>query len=297
MIHDNLLHYRRAKYLWWSVALLVGSIALYFTQRSDDPPNGGTWQGYVLGSVGALLIVWLALLGIRKRRYRSTLGSVQGWTSAHVYLGSALLIVATLHTAGQFAWNVHMLSYVLMCIVIFSGFFGAYAYLSLPRSLRGNRDGRSREQLFAELYDLNEKARTLSRKAVPDVQSAVTSSIERTAVGGGALTQLLGWDRSTFVAQPGTADRGSAGPTPNPDQRAVIDLVAHRIPRAEKEVEAENLQSLLSVLSRRQAVLRRIRTDIRLQAWLQIWLFVHIPFTVALIGALAVHIVTTYIYW
>jgi hypothetical protein len=51
------------------------------------------------------------------------------------------------------------------------------------------------------------------------------------------------------------------------------------------------------VLSRRQAVLRRIRTDIRLQAWLQIWLFVHIPFTVALLGALAVHIVTTYIYW
>lgn len=297
MIHEDLLHYRGAKYLWWSVALLLGSIALYFTQRADDPPNGGTWQGYVLGSLGALLIVWLALLGIRKRRYRSTLGSVQGWTSAHVYLGSALLIVATLHTAGQFAWNVHMLSYVLMCIVIFSGFFGAYAYLSLPRSLRGNRDGRSREQLFAELYDLNEKARALSRKSGPDVQNAVTSSIERTAVGGGVLTQLLGSDRSAFVAQPGTADRASAGPAPNPDQRAVIDLVAHRIPRAEKEVEAENLQSLLSVLSRRQAVLRRIRTDIRLHAWLQIWLFVHIPFTVALIGALAVHIVTTYLYW
>jgi hypothetical protein len=296
MIHENLLRYRGAKYLWWSVGLLLGSIVLYFTQRSDDPPNGGTWQGYVLGTVGALLILWLALLGIRKRRYRSALGSVQGWTSAHVYLGSALLIVATLHTAFQFAWNVHTLSYALMCIVIGSGFFGAYAYLGVPRALRGNRDGRSREQLFAELYDLNEKARALCRKAGPDVHGAVVSSIERTVVGGGALAQLLGSDRSTFVAQAGTT-ASKSGPAPNPDQREVIELVAHRIPRAEKEVEAENLQALLSVLSRRQAVLRRIRTDIRLQAWLQIWLFVHIPFTVALIGALTVHIVTTYIYW
>lgn len=297
MIHQNLLRYRGAKYLWWSVALLLGSIALYVTQRSDDPPNGGTWQGYVLGTVGALLILWLSLLGIRKRRYRSTLGSVQGWTSAHVYLGSALLIVATLHTAGQFAWNVHTLSYVLMCIVIVSGFFGAYAYLGLPRSLRGNRDGRSREQLFAELYDLNEKARALCRKSGPDVQGAVVSSIERTAIGGGAVAQLLGSDRSTFVAQTGTAGGAKSGPAPNPDQRAVIELVAYRIPRAEKDVEAENLQALLSVLSRRQAVLRRIRTDIRLQAWLQVWLFIHIPFTVAAIGALAVHILITYIYW
>jgi hypothetical protein len=297
MIHENLLRYRGAKYFWWSLILLLGSIVVYVTQRSDDPPNGGTWQGYVLGTIGALLIVWLALLGIRKRRYRSTLGSVQGWTSAHVYLGTALLIVATLHTAGQFAWNVHTLSYVLMCIVIFSGFFGAYAYMSLPRSLRGNRDGRSREQLFAELYDLNEKARALCRKSGPDVQGAVLSSIERTAVGGGAVAQLLGADGSTFVAQPGMVAGAGSGPAPNPDQRVVIELVAHRIPRAEKEVEAENLQALLSVLSRRQAVLRRIRADIRLQAWLQIWLYVHIPFTVALLGALAVHILTTYIYW
>ena len=44
----------------------------------SQPPNGGTWQGYVLGTIGALLIVWLTLLGVRKRRYSSTLGTRAG---------------------------------------------------------------------------------------------------------------------------------------------------------------------------------------------------------------------------
>ena len=96
MIHHDILHYRGGTYLWVAIVLVGVSIVLYLTQASADPPNGGTWQGYVLGSVGALLIVWLALLGIRKRGYRSSLGSVRGWTSAHVYLGSAVLIVAAL---------------------------------------------------------------------------------------------------------------------------------------------------------------------------------------------------------
>ena len=298
MIHHDVLHHRGGAYLWIAVALMVGSVALYLTQSSSDPPNGGTWQGYVLGSVGALLIVWLALLGVRKRGYRSSLGSVRGWTSGHVYLGSAVLVIATLHTAGQFAWNVHTLAYVLMCVVIFSGFYGVYAYLAHPRSVRGNRRGRSREQLFAELYELNDTARTLSRSCGPDVQLAVESGIERTAIGGGVWAQLLGADRSTYVREATTGESaGRSGPARNPDQQVVVDLVADRIPRAEKGFQAENLQTLLSLLCRRQAVLRRIRTDIQLQAWLQVWLFIHVPFTIALLGALAVHIVVTFLYW
>jgi hypothetical protein len=298
MIHHDILHYRSGTYLWVAIVLVGVSIVLYLTQASADPPNGGTWQGYVLGSVGALLIVWLALLGIRKRGYRSSLGSVRGWTSAHVYLGSAVLIVATLHTAGQFAWNVHTLAYVLMCIVIFSGFYGVYAYLAHPRSVRGSRRGRSREQLFGDLYELNDAARKLSRSCGPDVQLAVESSIERTAIGGGAWAQLLGADRSTYVREAATGEQaGKSGPARNADQQAVVDIVADRIPRAEKGFQAENLQTLLSVLCRRQAVLRRIRTDIQLQAWLQVWLLIHVPFTIALLGALAVHIVVTFFYW
>ncbi|MFW6094288.1 MAG: hypothetical protein ACODAC_09965 [Pseudomonadota bacterium] len=291
MIHRNVLKFRGGRYLWWSLALLAASVGLYASHGDMQPPNGGTWQGYVLGSVGAGLIVWLALLGIRKRAYGSTLGSVQGWVSAHVYLGTSLLVVATLHSAAQFNWNVHTLAYVVMCLVILSGVYGAYTYLVHPRLVTENRAGATRDELFGELFELDRQGLEMADHCSPDVAMTVRSAIERTAIGGGVLSQLLGIDRSTMVSPSGGAT------VANRDQQAVIDFIGGRVPRAEKASEAANLQALLTLMCRRQTILRRIREDIRLQGWLKSWLFVHVPLTVALIGALAVHILTTFLYW
>jgi hypothetical protein len=290
VIHRGLLFYRGARYLWWSLGLLALSAILYATQGELQAPNGGTWQGYVLGTVGALLIVWLTLLGIRKRTYSSTLGTVQGWTSAHVYLGAALLVIATLHSGLQVGWNLHTLAYVLMCIVIASGFFGLYSYINHPELIAKNREGGGRAELFAELFDLDKQARAVSARCATGVAVAVDSSIERTSLGGGVYAQLFGADHSYFV-------RGEGAPVANADQQPVIDFVADRLPRAEKGAETANLQQLVVLLCRRQAVLRRIRRDIRLRGWLKIWLYFHVPLTVALLVALVLHILATFFYW
>ena len=244
----------------------------------------------MLGTLGALLIVWLTFLGIRKRSYNTTLGSVQGWTSAHVYLGTALLVIATLHTGFQVGWNLHTLAYALMVIVIASGFFGLYSYLNHPTLIAKNREGGGRAELFAELFELDKQSRSLAQKCAPEVGIAVASSIERTTLGGGVYAQLFSGDDSFFV-------RGAGAPVRNTDQQSVIDFVAERLPRAQKGVEAANLQQLIVLLCRRQAVLRRIRRDIRLRGWLKIWLYFHIPVTFALLVALVVHIVSTFVYW
>ena len=292
MIHRNLLNFRGARYFWWALGLLTICIALYASQ-GDKPSSGDTWQGYVLGTLSALLIVWLTLLGVRKRRYASTLGSVPGWVSAHVYLGLALLAAATLHTALQFGWNVHTLAYILMCVVIVSGVVGVYTYLAHPQAIAENHAGGARAQLFAELFDLNRQARTLGEACEPAVALAVTSSIERTAIGGGAWTQLLGLDRSYFMR----SGESRAALSPNADQQSVIDFVAQRLPRAAKKAEVVSLQELIVVLCRRQAVLRRIRRDIRLRAALKAWLYVHVPMSIALLSALVAHILVTFMYW
>lgn len=293
MIHQNILRYRRGRWFWWAIGALAVSVAIYYSQPVDAPRGGGTWQGYVLGTVGALLIVWLALLGIRKRRYRSTLGSVQGWTSAHVYLGAALVPIATLHCAAEFGWNVHTLAYVLMCVVVVSGLFGTYTYLQQPRALSDVRSGGSRDALFAELFELDKRGRETARLCDADVQSTVSSSIARTALGGGVFAQLIGRDASRFVL---ATPQGSISAA-NRDQQPVIDFVAQRVPRASKRAEAANLQALLSLLSRRQTILRRLRQDVRLQGWMRVWLYVHVPLTIALIAALIAHIVSTFVYW
>ena len=41
----------------------------------------------------------------------------------------------------------------------------------------------------------------------------------------------------------------------------------------------------------------RIRRHLRLKAQLEIWLYVHVPLTFALIAALAAHIVSVFFYW
>ena len=79
---------------------------------------------------------------------------MQGWASAHVYLGTALFLVATLHSGIQVGWNVHTLAYVLMCVVIASGLFGLYHYLHNPTLIAQNREGGTRGALFAELFEL-----------------------------------------------------------------------------------------------------------------------------------------------
>jgi hypothetical protein len=295
VIHQSLLRFRKARYLWWALGLSVISILLYLTPTGMSARSGSTWQGYVLGTAGALLILWLTLLGIRKRSYRSTLGSVQGWASAHVYLGTALIVVATLHCAFELGWNVHTLAYVLMCLVIITGMLGVGLYLAVPDMVRDNRAGGTRAELFGELYDLDARARQLAGGCNPEASLTARSSIERTVIGGGLLAQLAGRDQSwMLLAQPGGS---GAQLTANADQQAAIDHVSSWLPRAQKRSEVAALQDLVAVLCRRQMILRRIRRDVRLNGWLKVWLYLHVPLTLALIAALTVHIVLTFMYW
>ncbi len=294
---EGLLRHRGARYLWVALLLILGCAVLYSTQRGMRPAGGGTWQGYVLGTIGALLILWLAWLGIRKRSYSSTVGTTAGWTSAHIYLGVALMAVATLHCAAKFGWNVHTLAYVLMSAVVLSGMFGVYAYVSFPQRLSENRTGGSRAKLFAELYALDNEGREVARHCSASVNTAVKSSIERTAIGGGVINQMLGRDRSLMMLEDADDESVKKGLTNNKDQQRVIAYVSNRIPRVQKGLEAANLQTLVLILCRRQAVLRRIHRDIQLNAWLKLWLYVHVPLTIALLVALSIHILTTFLYW
>ncbi len=299
-MHQNILDYKGRRYLTISVVLTLLCIGLYFSQGERQPANGGTWQGYVLGSLGAALILWLMALGIRKRSYRSTLGSLSAWVSAHVYLGSALLIIAALHCAFQFGLNIHTLAFVLMAIVILSGFFGLYAYIRYPRVASANRVNKARTALFEELSQINTNVRRLCKKCDGEIQRAVESAIDRTAIGGGVITQLFSLDGSQIVNPEGgkeSSSKNDGALIANKDQQTVIDLVADKIPRARKQGQAALLQDILSMLCRRQALLRRIRKDIQLQGLMQVWLMVHIPFSIALLFALVGHIVAVFFYW
>src|SRR3546814_8850500 len=118
--HEGFLRHRGFRWMKIATALCVAAIAAYLLTDPTPRPSGGTWVGYTLGTIGALLIVWLSLLGIRKRAITAGRWSLKAWTSAHVYLGLSLIVIATLHTGFQLGWHVHTLAYALMMLVIFS---------------------------------------------------------------------------------------------------------------------------------------------------------------------------------
>jgi hypothetical protein len=291
-MHQSFISYRRGRWAWVAIALSVLSIAIYAWWRGHDlsqPPNGGTVVGYTLGTIGAALIVWLLYFGRRKRNYASTFGTVQGWLSAHVYLGTALLLVATLHSGMQFGWNVHTLAYVLMCIVIASGFFGVWAYVVYPDTITRNNQGKTLEELSAEVAELDRQIRRAAAKVGGQVEQVVGSGLDRTAFGGGAWAQLTARDSSVVVMDGRTL--------PNPDQVEVIRVLTTRLAQTSLREENSSLRGIADLVAMRNQVLLRMRRDIQVHALLRIWLYVHVPLSFATLAALLAHVVAVFAYW
>jgi len=294
-VYQSILSFKRARYLWVAIALSVASIVAYSWHQPIGSPNGGTWLGYTLGTIGALLILWLLFLGVRKRSYNSNMGTVQGWTSAHVYLGAALLLIATLHGGFQFGMNVHTLAYVLMVVVILSGFFGIFVYVRYPNLLSNNRAGDTLDSLLEKIQKVDDKS--LRAANTPNLSQLVESAINGCEIGGGWWKQITAKTSSTIVV-PFAFDPDAREQTQsNAGQALIIDVLANRLSQISGGDEAGAIQALLANFATKQTLLKRIRRDIQIRAILKIWLFVHVPISFALLAALITHIIVVFLYW
>lgn len=301
-MHDSFLTYANKRYLWVALVLLLGSIVAYVWHDPSPHPNGGTWLGYTLGTIGALLIYWLTMFGLRKRAYASNVGSVGGWLSAHVYLGTALLLVALLHSGFQFGWNVHTLAFTLMTLVIFSGFFGVFAYLRYPALMTSNRENASRQTMLEEIASLDQQSLQLADGIDARLHAIVARSIDNTRFGGSVLEMLRTNDaseqalRQVRAALDKREKEGQAGEPKTqemPTMYAMVDFLAAKA----TDTQAEAMRKLVDALSRKKALASRVGRDIQLQSLMELWLYVHVPLTFALLAALTAHIIIVFFYW
>lgn len=276
-LHTGFLRHRNFR--WAKIALAVVALAItaYALVDQTPRPNGGTWLGYLLGTVGVLLIVWLSLIGVRKRAITPGRWSLKAWTSAHVYLGLSLIVIGTLHTGFLFGWNVHTLAYALMMLVILSGLYGIAVYDALPSALSANRGETTQRQMLDNIASIDRQLHDAALPLAGGEAALVQGSIDRTRLGGGVVARLSG--RASGCGN-----------------RRALDAVAP-LPRAASGERADRLRKIVSLLERKEAALGLARRHIRLRARLEVWLFVHVPMTFALIAALAAHIVSVFYYW
>lgn len=273
-MHQSILVYRNHLYLKIAfVAVLLAGMA-YVIHHPLGAPNGGTWLGYTLGVVSGVLMIWLAWFGVRKRMYGIGKLKLEDWLSAHVYLGIALAIISTLHAGFQIGWNVHTVLYFLMLTVIVSGIFGVYFYMTFPSLLTDNRRGMTADLMLTQIADLDREIRGLAMGLDDATNAMVLTATQETVVGGSMFSQLRGADANCATTEARRFVENSAG-----------------------KGEDIRRRQLLTRLVRKEELLHRVRRDVQLRLLLRFWLMFHIPFSIATLVALIIHVVTVFYYW
>lgn len=276
MQRGNIFDYKNYRYFKIAVVIILVAFAAYLVFEPAVGHYGGSVLGYGLGTVSALMVLWMAWYGIRKRRYRSS-GSTQGWLSAHIYLGTAMTALVTLHSGFHFGFNIHTLAYGLLLVVVASGFFGNYTYMIYPRQMSENMGEDSRDSLLLRIAEADKLARQIALVMPDEINNTVMRACRETSIGLGLIDQLRGYQSNC------------------PSAQAVDDLMAMT---SELTPEQRKLhRELYTIMVRRLSLVKRARQDLMYRARLGIWLYLHVPFTIALLVAMTAHIVAVFVYW
>nr|WP_298929874.1 hypothetical protein [uncultured Erythrobacter sp.] len=268
--HVSFLKHKNWRWLKIALVLCIVTGVGYALIDQEPRPNGGSWYGYTLGTIGVVLIIWLSLLGVRKRNISTGHWSLKAWTSAHVWLGLSLIVIGTLHTGFQIGWNVHTLAYVLMLLVIITGIYGVWAYATLPAELSSNRKELTRGEMIDALTAIDRQLDSAAQPLDRAQSDLVIAALDQDVFYGGAFGRLTG-------SYPGCATA-----------KALKSM-----PAGGDEAE----ERVVTLLTRRSEQLAQIRRHLRIRALLEVWLFIHIPATIALIAALLAHVVSVFYYW
>jgi len=279
--HESFLTYASGRWAKVAIGIFVVGLATYLFIDVEPRHNGGSWYGYTMGTIGLGLILWLTLLGVRKRAITPGRWSLKAWTSAHVYLGISLIAIGTLHAGFQLGWNVHTLAWALMMLVIISGLFGIWVYARLPTAMSANRfdaEGAITErQMIEGLKQFDRQIHDAAQPLDPEAAAIVDKSLEENVFAGSAYARVM-------------------NKYPKCQTRMAIAEI-RKLRNFRPRLEDDPFEKVDTLLSRKEALLAKLRRHLQLKSWLQSWLFIHVPATFALIAALSAHVISVFFYW
>lgn len=272
MNQETFINYRKYRWLWVTLGTLLLSIVVYVVNEPAAGRSGGSAIGYTYGTLATVTIVWLMAYGLRKRSYRSSMGTVEGWLAAHVWIGIGLLFFVPLHSAFSFGLNVHTAAYLFMALTIVTGIWGAANYATLSGKIQAHRGGAKDEALIEQIDSL-------------------TATIERACAGKSEQFLAL-FNRFDFSFKPGFQALLRIPSIPAVEQQTVARFLS-AIPDAERE----DAITMVGMLDQRVDLARLIIEQSRIKALLKVWLYLHVPVSVALCVTLAIHILSVFFLW
>lgn len=268
----------RSGILWRRIfaVFLIASGASYYYYQQREYTHGGSKTGIVYGIIGIALIYLLAFFGIRKRWYKSTFGTLEQWLQSHIYLGLLVIVILFFHTGGRFNDRIAVTTLILAAIVVGSGIAGAVLYVTVPRLLTEIEGDLTVDEMSDQL---NQFARAMAR--IASGRSAAFQRIHDELVRQTRPGGLAGWrlllSRLRRKKQSDPADWAR-----------LIGLVP-------KE-EQEELRQMLVISRQRREILLRLTFQQRYKNALEFWLYIHVPFTIALIVFSVLHVAAVFYY-
>lgn len=124
---------------WFVASSVIGTMgaSAYYAASQSMPHGmtGGSVIGLVLGIVGSMLMVFAALLAVRKRLPTWRVGSAQWWLRGHLWLGSLGFLLILFHSG--FAWGglLENCLWISFGLVVVTGFIGLAFQQVIPRLL------------------------------------------------------------------------------------------------------------------------------------------------------------------
>jgi hypothetical protein len=312
----------RAWFIFFLAATAAATLGYFgFAYASGQPgwPGGSSLPGFILGTIGGLIILFEFLLWFRKKVRVWRIGRAQVWMRAHIWLGLLCVPLLLYHSGFRLGGVLSTALMILLLVVIASGVWGLALQQLLPRRML---DDLPAETIHSQIEALAEQVAAEGRqlvRATCGVGEEDSDGKVPEAEPGPAPYLVVGAVRSVGQVQgkvlqtrvpatpvPGAEPlrtffhstvepflRGSAGadsPLRLRDRAArVFGELKLRLPPAAHPA-ADTLASLCE--QRRQWA-----EQARLHFWLYNWLWVHFPLSVALVVLMFVHIWVALKYW
>ena len=259
---------------YWTLALTSAS---YFVYASIAYPHGGSLMGVFYGVAGFLIILLLMVFGVRKRSYKSSLGTLQDWLHAHIYLGILVFFIILFHSGFRFRDSVAVTALILLTLVFVSGVVGAVLYTYIPPLLIDVESKLSAQQISDQINQLAQVIRRVSSDKSTAFQDYCANLLRAEQP-----KSFAGWR----IMAPGASARPATARTP-----LASDL--ELIPPAERS-EFVQLLALANQMKELRAALIQKQRYINTMA---AWLYIHVPLSFAMLVAIVTHIAGFFYYW
>lgn len=191
------------------------------------------------------------------------LGRTARWMHAHVYYGLGAGVLTLVHGGGRFESPMGIALNGLTSIVVVTGLIGLFFWLWGPAWL-------SREERDLSIEEAFVLDRHYSRRLYEEIQKLSIADAEVTP-----------WLTSQFTAR--------AAPTGDVASQLASALGGG--PEADRRA-----QDLLTLSGQRRRVRAELRRLVRIKFAMNAWRLVHIPASIVLLGVIAAHVVSIWLY-